>query len=462
MGVSQATMTKRFTFFQVLLVGAVLYGCGHQADANHGRCTQDNCVDFGTPVGRVDLIYGANEDDAWHLFTDNEQYQQFHRDVGSAVIRVWLSAQPYRPSTFPLRPDGTYDWANVDRVIDAVLKVGAIPDVTFAHGDRCAEREEYSKPFDFSECAGHGSVPPTSTEAFTAYVDTVVRHFKERCKAKAYSRSCDPNQWYFEVWNEPSGDMWWGDDGDEHGHMKVDPEGYYYTLFNATQKTIKAVLAKAKVIGYGKRVPESGYKADYRVGHLYANLEAGDRGSVAEKLATVRGQFAKYSQQDPPLINGEYHFDWGNVKILSSPEAAIWTAAALINMIEQRYHMELFYSGTSLGKGEGYGMWGRDGHKWPLYHMKRQFTANHPTGSQRFAVRFAAMPFDMLATGDGENRYLTVVNKGEEPQRIDLQLLGSDAGRLVDSESGQAYTIANHRVTVFLAGPSVRFFRLAK
>ena len=217
-------------------------------------CTTSNCVDFGNAVGTVDLIYGVNEDDNWYNFTHNAINQQRHREAGTRSVRVWLSAQSYRQSTFPY--DGSnYDWRNVDDFVDAALRasVGDNPPlyITFAHYDLCGS----GGPFDFSSgCEGHDEPAPTNNQDFANYVVNVVNHFIDKCNAGQYAngKPCDPvNDWYYEILNEPNSIS----------------QSDYKAIVNTVHNTLVSQIGDLKLAAYHQTSDING--ADFSVTHNY-------------------------------------------------------------------------------------------------------------------------------------------------------------------------------------------------
>lgn len=390
-------------------------------------------VNFGSVVGTHSMEYGANEDDAWYRFATNSVNQQKHQDVGTKYIRAWLSAQHYRPSTYPLQSGGGYDWTNVDLLINAVLNSNAIPIVVFAHGDRCGDREQYTSPFDFSNCEGHGSVPPSSTTDFADYVVDVIQHLDQ---------SHNINGWYFEIWNEPSGSMWW--------------DGYYITLYNTVVNAIdQAYPSRNFKIGGPSTMYSSSWgtgdvvdfvnncNPDYVTVHHYANVGIGDFPSHQQRMDNIRTilyddmvSLRSVVGQGTEIHNGEYNIDWVQMDLLDDDFVGSWEVAALINMIKAGVDMEQFYSGTGEG-GPAYAMWLNSGVNYPVYDAKKRFVESHPTGSTMY---FDSGPtnFDILASEYGGQKYITVVNKQDSTQTLDLTLQGGVSG-IQDLETSQTY-----------------------
>ena len=67
---------------------------------------------YFAPGSRIANAVGVFE--SWEKSKQYPEIHDFHRDVNSEYIRVWVSSQSYRKSTVPLQEDGTYDFINLD------------------------------------------------------------------------------------------------------------------------------------------------------------------------------------------------------------------------------------------------------------------------------------------------------------------------------------------------------------
>ena len=125
-------------------------------------------VDLSNPTGKINILYGANEDDNWVDFAEHTSIHKYHTDVQSEYIRVWVSSPKNRLSTIPLQDDGSYDFTNLDKFINGVLQSGATPFMVFAHA-----------PFTFGK--GWNENPPLSDQVFAEYVQTIRHACRFRC-----------------------------------------------------------------------------------------------------------------------------------------------------------------------------------------------------------------------------------------------------------------------------------------
>jgi xylan 1,4-beta-xylosidase len=122
----------------------------------------------------------------------------------------------------------TYDWTNVDRVYDflvrelkirPIVEIGFMPDA-LASGAQTVFRWK-------------GNVtPPRSYERWSELVATLARHLTERYGAD------EVRAWYFEVWNEPNLDLFWAGTQRE-----------YFRLYETAARAIKRVDPAYRVGG---------------------------------------------------------------------------------------------------------------------------------------------------------------------------------------------------------------------
>jgi len=410
-------------------------------------------VDFERPMATINIAYGINENGNWEMFSDSAQAQQLHRQLQSEYMRVWVSSQWYRPSTIPVHSDGSVEYTNLDRFVNAALNSGTKPMLVFAHA-----------PGTYGE--GHGEPPPADLDDFASYVANTVEHYKEKCDSNQMIAPCDVNDWYFEVWNEPFTDIWWEDD-----------PALYIMLFNKVAPKIKMIAPGAKVGGYGIwYMPDRQHMDNNRVLafisqtntdfvdlHHYGNI-IDEYASEKQKMRDVKKINYDYIVElkkiapDIEIINGEYSSDYRATYMehLDEQFTAAWYASALIWQIKSgSVTMELFYSGTSLHTDKGFAMWNRDLQTWPVFDMKKQFVQVNKKGSTIYAVE-TDIYSDALLVSNDEGRFLTVVNKNDHVKYLELSI---EANKLIDMRNSEIITV-NEYAIINLEPYEVRFFKV--
>ncbi len=414
-------------------------------------------VDLGRPIGTFNMQYGVNEDDNWMDFVWKKEVTNLHKEINSKYIRVWVSSQAYRESTIPYN-DGEYNFWAMDSFVNAVLEVDAIPFVVFAHA-----------PGTFGE--GHGNPVPDDIEGFANYVGVVVDHYRQACEQDWFSKPCDVNDWYFEIWNEPFGDEWWEDEVPA-----------YSQLFNSAYNSIKPIAPASKVGGYsgtfvGKEDRLEQFLAysspDFVSIHHYGNVL---HSSEKQKMKDVR--FLSYDSikslrafidsRAPPntveIIESEYSSDFRDTHMgeLDEQFTAAWYMAALIGHAQsQEIAIELFYSGTSNRYGGGFGMWSLEDDSvrlWPVFLAKKIFTSINTPGSTIYETK-TENSLEVLALKSKQGTFLTLVNKENRQREIPVGF-SSRIGSVRDVKTGATYQVDGDHISFMMQPYEVGFYRL--
>ena len=133
----------------------------------------------------------------------------------------------YAPSTLNRAKDSPPNFQNIDEVYDGLLAHGVSPLVELGFmPNRLASG---TQSFGFY----NGNVtPPTSNEAWSAFIKTFVVHLIERYGLAEVRR------WPFEVWNEPNLPSFW-----------TGTQGQYFEMYKATSVAIKSIDPKLQVGG---------------------------------------------------------------------------------------------------------------------------------------------------------------------------------------------------------------------
>ena len=124
---------------------------------------------------------------------------------------------------------GRYNFANVDKIYDAILATGVKPFVELSF-----------MPEALAACDKHGFprgyrpniCPPANYEEWGRMIEAFARHVEERYGA------AEVRTWQFEVWNEPNLAVFWGGSKED-----------YFQLYRVTASALKAVDPELKVGG---------------------------------------------------------------------------------------------------------------------------------------------------------------------------------------------------------------------
>jgi len=421
-------------------------------------------INIGKEIGKIGIRYGSNED-SWMEFTQNTLFHNLNKNIGSEYIRIWISCVSYMNPSMPF--DGkTYNFTLLDDYVNAVLDSNAIPFVVFANGIESCGQE------------ANGNPPPSNDYDYANYVEKVVKHFKNNCVGNLYSKPCNVDDWYFEVWNEPYQDAWW----------EGNPPRFSL-MFNITYLKIKAIT-KAKVGG-----PPGAYAIGSLVGmkrmasflansnpdfisiHHYGNMlllnSFADYGETKkmndipllfyDSILALRQLAIQTNKSNIEIINSEYNSDSRAqyMERLDEPFTASWYASALINQIKsQEVSIELFYAGTSTLRDGGFGMWDIDGRVFPVYTMKKSFVKYNKKGSSILET-VSSSDIDVLATENEGEKFVTLVNKKDKVNTIELNIPNGSLKFLLDLRNEKKFLVSGANTAEISLQPyEVKFLQM--
>jgi xylan 1,4-beta-xylosidase len=204
----------------------------------------------------------------------------------------------------------TYDWSNVDRVHDLLgeLKIRPIVELGFM--------PEALASGNKTIFWWKGNVtPPKSYEQWSAFIESLARHLTQRYGAD------EVRKWYFEVWNEPNLDGFWG---------AKDLQAEYFKLYETSARAIKRVDPAYRVggpatAGFGwiketlAYCQEHDVPIDFIASHAYGAMEgfldeqgkghttlAPSPDSVIDGLPGVQGAIRNSKWPDLPVLVTEW------------------------------------------------------------------------------------------------------------------------------------------------------------
>jgi xylan 1,4-beta-xylosidase len=207
-----------------------------------------------------------------------------------------------------------YNFSYVDQVYDGLLANGVKPFVELGFMPRQLAANLTPHPFWYKQLPS----PPKDPARWTALVAAFVNHLIER-----YGKP-EVESWYFEVWNEPNIDFWNG----------VPKEQTYYTLYDATARTIKGIDSQIRVGGpataqaawvdrFIAHCIQNHVPFDFVSSHIYGNekpedifgkhLDISHRDMVGLAARKVYDQVKASAAPDTPIIWSEYNATYMNL-----------------------------------------------------------------------------------------------------------------------------------------------------
>jgi len=149
------------------------------------------------------------------------------------------------------------------------------------------------------------------------------------------------SQWYFEVWNEPNLDFWAGQP----------KQSTYWTLYDHTARTLKAVDARLRVGGpataqaawvaaFLRHCNENHVPVDFVSSHVYGDDTAKDVFGTTEKISRrhmvcravqkVHSEIQASPLPSVPLIWTEFNASWSNhPEVTDAPFMGPWLAETI-------------------------------------------------------------------------------------------------------------------------------------
>ncbi len=217
---------------EVLGAGAAAVAVATSSDAGAAIPAERIEIDPTRDSGALDHIWSrcAGADRASATLRENLRHdlERFHRETGLERLRfhgifnddlgVWPGGLNGRDPNFQ----------NVDAVYDGLLDRGVDPFVELSFMPKKLAGGTTKLNFTYDANIS----PPASAADWGAFVQTFVRHLVDRYGAQRV------RQWYFEVWNEPNLNWFWGG-----------TQAQYLAMFKASSAAIKSIDRDIRVGG---------------------------------------------------------------------------------------------------------------------------------------------------------------------------------------------------------------------
>jgi hypothetical protein len=357
-------------------------------------------VNSGNVVGTNKLSLGFQLSSEWKTWSDSSARRELAQNVGFKLVRVF----DYTASTPRLMPcagwneaakTGTWDWTNVDSIVQRLTEVGAEP--LFCLGCPASPVTNYIP---------HGMAVNPSTslpypDSWAAYCREWVKHFKNTGKTARY----------YETMNEPWAYFGWDD------YVKI---ANFMAVFNAAATAMRAENPSVMISFDGtNRKPvldywlsNGGADLDYISFHKY---DAGTIGQYSDATMLDRAETFQletspsyYGIQDArqvyynargkwiQVINSESNFnsayETGTDPKIQQMVGAVWLALVLktgiLNGLDYNVYFHFgarAYSErrTQTSGGVGFGMVNLDDNQpWYPYYVQKMIGSNLAVGDQ--------------------------------------------------------------------------------
>jgi xylan 1,4-beta-xylosidase len=245
-------------------------------------------------------------------------YVRFH-----AILHDEMGVYTVGPLGEPI-----FNFSYVDQVYDGLLANGVRPLVELSFMPAKLAAHDIRHSFWY-----HPNVsPPASYAHWDALITALARHLIERYGIEEVS------QWYFEVWNEPNLDFWAG----------VPKQATYFTLYDHTARSLKAVDARLRVGGpataqaawvpaFLRHCSHNHVPVDFVSSHVYGDDTTKDvfgtagplirRQMVCRAIKKVHTEIQASPMPSVPLIWTEFNASWSNhPEVTDAPFMGPWLA----------------------------------------------------------------------------------------------------------------------------------------
>jgi len=352
------------------------------------------------------------------------------------------------------QPDGAplYNFSYIDQVYDGLLANGVRPIVELSFMPRQLARHDIRHSFWYHPIVS----PPKDYARWDALMDALARHLIERYGIEEVGR------WYFEVWNEPNLDFW-------AGRPK---QSSYFTLYDHTARTLKAVDARLRVGGpasaqaawvtaFIRYCKQHGVPVDFISTHVYGDDSPRDvfatagplerKTMVCRAVAKVHDEIHASPLPQLPLIWTEFNASWSNhPEVTDAPYMGPWLAETvrqcdgLVQDMSYWTFSDVFDEAGVVKTPfyGGFGLLAAGGIPKPAFNA---FALLHRLGDERLASDAAGALLTRRADG---TLVLAVWNYAEvgasaAPRSVVLKFLHTDARsasvEALDAEHGNAH-----------------------
>ena len=376
-------------------------------------------------VGANSLSVGTMIDWEWKDWLSDSSLRQETQDAKFKLIRIFEARYQTNGSPDPCiswsetTHTGTFDWTEVDALIQAIYQVGAEPLVCLGFWDM-------SQKYLPNGMATNPSTGLPYPESYAAYCAEWVKHFKQVGL---------PVKWY-EIVNEPY--HYYGWDRSETTLMSN-----YAELFNAARTAMKNsnpnILASFDATTQKKAFDfflNQGYSIDFLDIHKYdaEDLTATDQDllSKAEYYrfdASTSWYAIDYCRQTwqntrgktLPIIFSEYNVNcaWGtegNDPRIPTMFGAVWTALTLRTGITRNVdYMTYYLFASSASSSHGFGMVNLDNNKpWYPYFVQKMIGENINVGDSIVESSSSNQNVRVLSWIHEDSLRILLISKTEE------------------------------------------------
>ena len=389
-------------------------------------------------------------------------YTPFLETLNIKIIRVFVyrqndlnPASVYGPCSNwdTASHTGTWNWANMDLIVDTIRNMGAEPLLVLMH-------PWTTLPFPRNP-TGMSTDPSTSLpypDDWAIYCSEWVKHYGNEVK-------------YYEIMNEPYQYWGWTPDTVKLTRLMTLYTSAYNSMkainpnltISCDADMIKSVLQYKKnnnipmdifdYHGYGGAKVTDTLSQVFGMAGTYLTVESPSRYTYSEAKS--------YIGKDIPIIDSETNFNYAcsptdprNQQI----DGAIFNALQLIIGAETGVSYRIHYITGSVE-----GQWGfiNSGTNTPFktYYLYKMFGQNLFKGDPLYKTTSGSSDIETLSWKHGNTLYLMTVNKGATSQRLSISGMTPQSSTLVDANNDEL--VKSYSSGVTLPGYSIMLFKAA-
>jgi len=409
-------------------IGSIRYSDPPEADV-------DVTVNFANVIGTNYFQIGTMPDLEWRTWHDRPVLQQLTKDANFKLIRMF--SHRFQPATSwnEATKTGTFDWTNVDSMVETIFEVGAQPEITIMYS--------YSNDRILGVPSGMTIDSVTKLpkpEQYAAYAKAWVKHFKDKGWSVKYYDLI--NEAYIYYWHSSSPD-----------YSRL---GYYLAVFNAAYDAMHAENSQV-IVGSdsGLTKPfldywiDHGGKLDMLAFHKYdADTRSWSDSTVFQKAETkyVVTNSLFYGVQDArkkwydahgvtlAAINTESNWgaycSEGTDDRIQQMAGAVWTALMVRGSILSGVDYSIYFTLLSSKSWEsghktygwGFGMINMDDNEpWYPYYVNKMIGNNLAVADQIVETTSSTNDVRSLAWLHDGRLMILLINKVNQPRTISIR-----------------------------------------
>ncbi len=393
-------------------------------------------------IGTNNLSLGFMLDHEWNTFRNRPVLQELAEDTNFKLVRIfdWKSSSP-DPCVYwnEETKTGTFDWTNVDSLVNKIFEIGAEPIFSLGNGDM---RTSYLP-------SGMATNPDTGLpypDNWAAYCRAWVEHFEAvGLPVRFYEVVNEATFYWYPNWNYDATKL-----------------GYFLELFNTAYDEMHEanpeILISNDAATYRKFIDYwilHGGKLDYISFHKYDcdGVSMGDEtplvraenrhfvtDSIWYGVNDVRQLWFNEHGITLPAINSESNFaatcSEGTDPRIQQVVGTVWNALTLRSCILNDVQYMIYYSlGSSASweqtkptGGLGFGMINLDDNEpWYPYYLQKLFGDNLRLGDQLVATTSTSTDIRSLAWFNSGTLNILLIAKVDQPRSIVLNGITGEA-----------------------------------